>query len=277
MEEKKKKSTKEKEASDTQAKSKILIEDQMPERLRQKLIDRNKREVQSKYSTIHFNPRLYFDFINKIMDKMHVLYLGQMITCLIKKFNISDDNALDIIYQAQYNNYIFISQDGFIVTSGYYHSIIDDDTLEDGLTRNCKESYICWPLKNYIFIDDLKYLQAFTVIAQMMPGSEDFIKCNSPWLFSFVPSVDSIHNTNAQPYFYQITYVPEETASMFCYQLDTTQQIENKDVRDFVKRIAVVSDERIAETIPNRLGFEKIVTTSVSKVTVVDWRENRWE
>lgn len=219
--------------------------------------------------------RIYFEFINKILKKIHVVCFDQLKVCLINKFKLDDVSANTVIWDAQRYNYLFISQDGYVMRTGYYLAVTEDK-FRDGIDVTNYKFYIKYDFAPLIMQEDRTLIKAFTVIANMMPASEDFVVATDPWCFAFVPSDEAVKN-GVPAVCYQVGLVPHEALAGYCYMLSKEERIEKEELQNGIKRIVVVTNSSDALSIPEGVGITRIVTTTSRDFTIVEERENPWE
>lgn len=220
----------------------------------------------------------YIDFIRKLANKVHVMRLQQLKLILQKKFNLSEDLCRDIIIKAQDENYILISADEYVMTQGYYlmHS---EDKFFDGLNRKNRINNIEFPVEEMLK-RDIGTIKCMTVVANMMPISENFIIPNGPWNITFYTPDDLVgydEETGIEydSSIYELIYIPHKSSTTLCNFLRQFQ-IEDEDVRETVKRIAVLEKEEDDIKVPY-IGFTNILVEKYGNYKVVEHRENPWD
>ena len=200
-----------------------------------------------------------------------------MLKILSIKFKFIEPKCLEIIMDAQKENYVLVSRDGYIMTKGYYIAKTSDNFL-DNVEMNNYKNKINFDFKPYAF-DDQEMIECLTVVAGMMPVSEEYIQANTPWQFMFTTPAHLLKNKEYKQKFnsclYQICYVPHKNIAAYCLMLKNFQE-ENLDNRKYIKRIAVVENPEDAFLIPY-IGFTNIVKVKNDKFEIVEQRTNPWE
>ena len=220
----------------------------------------------------------YFDFVRKIVDKVHIMKLSQLIMMLQGKFDFPEKKCLEIILDAQKNNYFLVSKDGYVMTLGYY-LMATDDKFFDGTEINNYYNHINFNFKSYIK-DEKGLIDCMTVVANMMPVSEHFFLPAEPWdvMYCTPPELVGVENSDGvvfQPSLYELVYIPKETSSVVCLALNELK-VDDLDARPFIKRFAVLEDENDAYKVPY-VGFTNIVCIKKDVLKIIEQRDNPWE
>lgn len=222
------------------------------------------------------NSAYYFDYLRMVLNKTHIMTVKQMLRILSVKFNFIEPKCLEIILDAQKENYVLVSRDGFIMTRGYYLAKTGDNFFDD-LEINNYQNKINFDFKKYT-LEDQGLLDCMTVVAGMMPVSEEFVMANKPWDFIFTTPFFLLKSKKDRerfsPCLYQICYIPHATASATCRMLNTVE-VESEDGRQSVKRIAVVENPEDAILVPH-IGFTNIVQIKKDTFEIVEHRNNPW-
>lgn len=219
----------------------------------------------------------YFNFIRKIMNKIHVCHFSQLQCCLIKKFKFDNKGAGGVIFEAQKENILYISIDGYVMTPGYYIEIADDKFFDKNFDRSVYKYFIQEEIFYRINREDIYNMECFTVIAQMMPASEDFFLTDSVWRLSFVPTEEMIAK-GLPPVLYQIVRIPRgANAISACYSLERNERIDNDKIQRYIKRIAVIGSSADVQYIPSGIGIGKVVMTTSKRVDIIKEDDYPWQ
>lgn len=221
---------------------------------------------------------VYFDFLKRLINKVQVIKLKTLLSILMKKYGFCEDKCHEIVLEAQKSNYLLVSKDGYVMTLGFYVTIADDK-FYDGTEINNYYHHI-----NYKFAKEVAdrkgWLDCLTVIAEMMPISEHFFIPQEPWNYAFCTPEEFVGQENEsgfefEPCLYEIIYIPKETSNVLCAALRELK-IEDDEIKNNVKRIAVLEDPNDAYKVPY-VGFTNIVNINNRGVMkFVEQRDNPW-
>ncbi len=216
----------------------------------------------------------YYQFISSIMQKTLVMRMSQLMIFIQKKFNISELKANELVLEAQRLNYIIVTKDDYVMTNGFYLSK-NDDQFFDALCYNNYLTHYEKNLKPMLTADELHYIDCYTVVAKMMPFSENFFIPSSPWTIAFVTPA-SLIKENAIGNLYEIIYIPENNSTALCYALNEKYREKREETQPFIKRIAIVENENDVAKVPY-IGFTNIVKVNGDKLKFLQERkENAW-
>ena len=229
--------------------------------------------ITSKYTSMISYDDIHIQYIISLIKKTQVMRLKQMIKFVSKKFGFSETKAEEYIYESQKFNYLIVTKDGFVMTNGFYVSVTED-IFFDGLTYNNYLYHYERPIRSKI-LNELPTINCYTVVASMMPVSEDFFIPNTIWNVMFVTPQQFVKE-NSNGCLYEIIYIPHKTATAFCYALEQSWREKPEEVDGFIKRIAVLENKEDASKVPY-IGFTKIVTVDKDEFTLIEDRgENPW-
>ena len=189
----------------------------------------------------------YSLFVRRLLTKLGILKTKQVILCLVNAFNnINEKEAEELLFYLQKMNYLVMSKDGYVMKRMFYRDYCDDKFF-DNLDQ--KKPY--WI--DFEFADVCEMYQhiidCFWLVADMMPLSKDFALCDNVWSFVFDADLkDGKHSL------YEIGYIPKDKIEITMELLKMTSQIPYDDVRECVKRIAIVDDEKMCKRI-KKMGF----------------------
>lgn len=216
----------------------------------------------------------YERLIVNIIQEMGIVKTEQLAIALEKNFNISRDDALHQLYEAQKDRRVFMSQDGYSMSKAMYFQYTADEFL-DRCALSGKEHLIDFDFGSEYKVDE-KYIRPFWIVVGMMPKSNDFCIGKSPWLVNYICK-DKEDNS----ILCQITYVPKGEESVMSALIKQLPQLQNKHERDATVRIAIMEDPECEWMLP-KLGFKyicKMDDTSPSKYRIVKTRtdEEKWD
>lgn len=265
-------------------KDEIILEDELidsdsvketEEQKQEKVEEKTQPEKKKKVVIQEENGKIYFEFICGILKKIHVLCFDQLKVCLINKFKVDDEMANTILFEAQRYNYVFISQDGYVMRTGYYLAVTEDK-FRDGIDVTSYKYYIKFDFAPLIMAEDRTLIKCFTVIANMMPASENFLVATDPWCFAFVPSDEAVKE-GVPPVCYQIGLAPHESLAGYCYMIGKEEKVENDEMKSAIKRIVVITNPSDSLAIPSGVGITRIVTTTSRSFEIIEERDDPWE
>lgn len=236
--------------------------------------------------------KLLTEYIEKLMNKVHVMRLSQLKMMLTRtfdkkpvtvngkecSFDITEKQYDYVIMNAQLENLLYISVDGYVMTQGYY-LMITEDKFFDCLNRKNWDTFIEYPMEPLIK-KDIGQIKCMTIVENMLPISENFILTDNPWNVVFVTpeeyvGYDPDKDMTYDPYIYEIVYIPHKTSTTECQFLKRFQ-VEDKEVREDIKRIAVLEDANDVDKVPY-IGFTNIVTEQNGGFKIIEARDNPWE
>ena len=185
-----------------------------------------------------------------------------------------------------------ITYDGYIMTRGAYvyltnDKFFDNVDLNDNIRIKEKMSVIRFEKDNKRVVTktgDTKDLisqvekdriDAMWVVADMMPGSKNFIASAYPFIFTYTNE----DQENAK--LYEITKISKKNEFAKIELLKRLPTITDKQARETIRRIAIVEDENHAWEVPH-IGFKFICTIDPNEpqnFKVVEKRdnENMWK
>lgn len=220
----------------------------------------------------------YVSYIRFIVNKAHVMRLIQLKQILQKKFNLSEDLCRDLVIHAQKENYILVSADEYVMTQGYY-LMNTEDKFFDGLNRRNWTNFIEFPMQEMVK-RDIGTIKCMTVVANMMPVSENFIIPQGPWNITFyVPEeyigYDENTGNEYESNIYELIYIPHKSSTTLCNYLRQFQ-FDDEETRNIVKRIAILENPDDDVKVPY-IGFTNIITEKYGNYKLISHRENPWD
>lgn len=199
-------------------------------------------------------------FVDEIMGKCGVIRTNTLINCLTNYFeNVDPDDADSIIRSLQEYSSLLVSEDGWTITKGCYQRITADTAL-----RNIQYSQDYRLPDNAINLmdkRDIAIVECMPIVADMMPFSKDFVISGYPWTVQFIVETNSDDEEEQEERtpsrLYQVVRVDSGNEIPLALLINTISIFEDKLYKEHIRRIAVISDERQALTIPF-LGFSAI-------------------
>ena len=233
------------------------------------------RQYEKTWKHTKNNLEFHLDFIKSILRKVHILKKSQLVICLKKKFNIDDEMANYAINIALLNGHLILSLDGYAMTLGFYR-FATEDTRYEQLAFNDPEIKFRHPMKNMIPIPNKRIIDCMSLVADMMPYSENFGINQEPFLVHFVTEPDEKGRLKVPSCFYQIAYISHDTAQRTMLQLRHTEDIDHEEFKPMIKRLAIVEDEDDTQFIPY-VGFTNIVKfDGKGTYKVIETRKEPW-
>ena len=223
------------------------------------------------------NTPFYYDFVRKTLNKVHVMRLEQLLKIMQVKYTFPREKCLEIVLDAQKDNYLFVSKDGYVLTRGFYLSLTGDK-FSDSTELSNYEHRICFNIGPELE-KQKGLINCLTVVANMMPISEDFFIPNEPWNVMFItPESFTKPDANGQKFdscLYQLIYIPHVSIGTYCSMLERFKE-EEAEAKKRIKRIAVVEKAEDAPRIPY-VGFTNIVTVKEDNFKIIESRkDNPW-
>lgn len=223
----------------------------------------------------------YFKYVYDLVRKIHVLKQDQLLKIMKGKFpDYPSEKLLEIVLDAQKNNYILISKDGYVMTEAYY-KMLTDDTFGDGTVINNYYFRIKANMKP-LLKNEMAIIKCMAVVADCMPISQNFFLLGQgPWTVGFVTPEEFIDlNEKGEAdnaFYYEVAYIPHASSTPLCVALENSFDIKDKHTRTKVKRIAVLEDEDDSYKIP-KIGFTNIVTVDDDgSINVIEQRTTQEE
>ena len=221
------------------------------------------------------NLEFHLDFIKNILRKVQILKKSQLIMCLKKKFSINDEMAAYAINYAQLNGYLIVSLDDYVMSIGFYR-FVSGDTRYEHLSLNDPEVKLRESFQDCIPQHNKRVIACMSLVADMMPYSENFGINQPPLLVHFVTEPDEKGKLKVPSAFYQIAYIPHDAVQRFAIQLRHVENIDIDEFKPMIKRLAIVENEEDAALIPY-VGFTKIVKVDEDGAyQLVETREEPW-
>lgn len=223
----------------------------------------------------------YFRYVYNLVRKTHVLKQDHLLSVMKGKFpDYPDEKLLEIVLDAQKNNYILISKDGYVMTEAYY-KMLTNDKFGDGTIINDYYFRIKANMKP-LLKNEIPIIKCMAVVADCMPISQDFfLQAKGPWVVGFVTPEEFIDlNEKGEAenaYYYEVAYIPHAASDALCLAMEQAFDIKDKRARTKIKRIAVLEDPDDSYKIP-KIGFTNIVTVDdTGSIEVVEQRtEDIW-
>lgn len=248
----------------------------------------------------------YVNFVRRIMAKTGIVMTAQMVTMLRKKFDLEDRTIDKVMYEAEKAGYVIISTSGFCITKPLYQTWTHDK-FYDNLEKNAYTARLGKTMKIYedspeseggsaiyrevgeknfmqLLQDHREYLamiKALWIIADAMPFSENF-EVSGGEIFP----VGFVYDDGANARFVQIGYFPTTRFDLCVSKmiLMDAERLLNNGMKDCVIRIALLTDERDAISIPY-LGFKYFFTmcskdvspTRFLKLDYERYDDTRWK
>lgn len=212
----------------------------------------------------------YNNFTKDILKRIGILKTKQLVICLKKKFDIDDEKALFILKGLQKNRRLFMSQDGWTMTPGTYLQLTGDK-FYDKTTTNPVDFAITFDIGKTLNIDN-DIVDSMWAVAYAMPESEEFIITNYPWKMCYITKASE----EKQGILYQILVVRKGDEFATNMMLKSLPNITSRGMRNALRRIAIIEDERHAWAIAH-LGFETIYAvdeTSPDGLRILEKRES---
>lgn len=222
---------------------------------------------------------VYFDFLKKLINKVQIIKLKPLLTILMKKYNFCEDKCYEIVLEAQKSNYLLVSKDKYVMTLGFY-VVAAEDKFYDATEMNNYLNHINFNFGPYVK-ERKGWFDCLTVVAEMMPISEHFFVPQDPWNFAFCTPEEFVGEEDGggfelEPCLYEIIYIPKKTSTVLCQAL-ANFKIEDPEIKNSVKRIAVLEDVNDAYKVPY-VGFTNLININIrGTMKIVEQRENPWE
>ena len=199
----------------------------------------------------------HLDFIKGILRKVHILKKSQLLICLKKKFNIDDEMANYAINYAQLNGHLILTLDDYVMTIGFYR-FVTGDTHYEHLSFNDPQIKFRNSFKDKVPLHNKRIISCMSLVADMMPYSENFGVNQEPFLIHFVTEPDEKGQLQVPSAFYQVAYIPHQTIHQTALQLRHSEGVDKDEIKPMIKRLAIVEHEGDGDFIPY-VGFTKIV------------------
>ena len=237
-------------------------------------------ELESKYEV----------FVKNILKVIPILQTKQLIICLEKTFEECTANtalAPEILKALQRKGMLMLTYDGYAMTKGAYvyltnDKFFDNVDLNDSIRIKDKMAVIRFEKNNKRIVTktgDTKDLidqkeqdliDAMWIVADMMPGSKDFIASAYPWLLTF------INEEQENSKLFEITKIPAKNEFGKIQLLKQLPVISDKETRETVRRIAIIDNANHAWEVPY-VGFKYICVLdddSPQNYKVIEKRNN---
>lgn len=205
----------------------------------------------------------YFRYVFNLVRKIHVIKQDLLLKIMKGKFpDYPDEKILEIVLDAQKNNYILISKDGYVMTEAYY-KMLTNDKFGDGTIINDYYFRIKANMRP-LLKNEIPIIKCMSVVADCMPISQDFfLQAKGPWVVGFVTPEEFIDLNGKgeaeNAYYYEIAYIPHLSSTALCVAMEQAFDVKDKHARGKIKRIAVLEDADDSYKIP-KIGFTNIVT-----------------
>jgi hypothetical protein len=173
-------------------------------------------------------------------------------------------DALDIITEAQNHGILLITENGYVMTKGAYFTMTGIRFNDSGRVKKERGKYngkidydsdirIHTPIRidGGRTTDDM--IDCMWVVASMMPDSIDFVASTGPWQVQFVVP----EKENSLSKLYQVVHIKQGREIPTTTLLRNLPAIEGKEMRQQIRRIALIDDENFAWRMP-KIGFSHI-------------------
>lgn len=214
----------------------------------------------------------YETFVRSILKRVPLLKTEQLIKALVNNFeDIDKDVAKSILFAIQRRGYVMLSETGWAMTQAMYLGLTSDKFFDGVIKNNAyripekiyqfgidKETEKNGPLKEITIEEEvhknrLQLQKCMWLVIDMLPDSFDFVVTETPWNVVFV----SEPSDDRDGLLYQITYIPSKNEDLHIEILKSLPKIEDKELRENIRRIAIMEDERHAWKLPY-IGFSHI-------------------
>lgn len=232
----------------------------------------------------------YEGFVKNILKTIPILQAKQLVICLENSFEECAENkglSVEILKALQRKGALMLTYDGYVMTRGAYvyltnDKFFDNVDLNDNIRIKEKMSVIRFEKDNkrvvtktgdtndLISQQERDRIEAMWVVADMMPGSKNFIASAYPFIFTYIN--EDQENSKC----YEITKISEKNEFAKIELLKRLPVISDKRARETVRRIAIIENEKHAWEIPH-IGFKYICVidkNSPQNYRVVEKRDN---
>ena len=199
-----------------------------------------------------YNIETYSEFVTKILKKIPYIKTEILIRCLVNYYpNVNEKMAKEILYDIQSNGECLMSTDGWTLTKGMYYRISDDKFRDNFHYHN---DYRLDDVSKYLRDLDKDDVDIMWLVADLMPDSENFIVCDTPWNIMFdVPSDEF-----SEAKLFQLIKIPGDVENERIELLKNSKRLIPEDkVINSIRRIALIENPDNAFKIP-KLGFTHI-------------------
>ena len=199
-----------------------------------------------------YNIETYSEFIGKILRKIPYIKTDILVRCLVNYYpNVNEKMAKEILFDIQSNGECLMSKDGWTITKGMYYRISDDKFRDEIRYHNeCRLDDI----EKYLRELDKEDVDVMWLVADLMPDSENFIVCDTPWNIMF----DVPGNEFGEPKLFQLIKIPSDVENERIELLKNSRRIiPEEKVINSIRRIALMENPDNAWKIP-RLGFTHV-------------------
>ncbi len=212
----------------------------------------------------------YENFVKDLLKKSQIFKTKQLYAFLRNTFVTNDEIIKVVLANLQRQGYLFMSKDGWTLTKGLYQALLEDK-LFDKIDRDSGSEFKI----NYC-IDDIcskyrkEYVESLWVIANFMPRAEKFVEASDPFTYSAI-----IEGKNKNTLL-EVCYFPHDIASLKGELLKVIPEPTNDDIKENIKRIAVLENPDDVIYVPH-LGFTHLIVINDLKKDGFDIVEHRTE
>lgn len=207
-----------------------------------------------------YNIEIYSEFISKILRKIPYIKTKILIRCLVNYYpDVNEKKAKEILYEIQNNGECLMSTDGWTLTKGIYYRI-SNDTFRDNFHyhNECRLDNV----SDYLRDLDKEDVDVMWLVADLMPISENFIVCDTPWNIMFDAPGDEFN----EPKLFQLIKVPYDVENERIELLKNSKRLIPEDkVINSIRRIALIENPNNAFKIP-WLGFTHVCVLDPKQV-----------
>lgn len=220
----------------------------------------------------------YKEFVTKVMTPMPVMRTEQLKLMISRYFNQDYNHVDEVIYAMKASRIIILTIDGWCMTVGEYLKLTGDYflTVENEIAD---DEYRRYPaMEGKLQRIDRNVIDSLWLVADSMPDSIDFALTMYPFSVAYCTKPSE----NKKSLLYQITVIRKGQEFTKSEMLKNILPIQNKYVRDCIRRICILEDESYAFRIPYR-GFSHILVldkNEPSHLRLVEQRSNseeRWK
>ncbi len=137
-----------------------------------------------------FNIEEFEKCIGSVLKEIPFLYTEQLVMYLVNTYQgVSRELANEILLGLQRKGTLLLSTDGWAMTKGLYHRVVDDRFNEKLLNEGCYrlpdmgEKIREARLRDYQKIREA--IDCFWIVIDLLPNSENFFVARTPWCIKF--------------------------------------------------------------------------------------------
>jgi hypothetical protein len=193
-------------------------------------------------------------FVKDVLKKLSVITQQLLRQMIVNKFEntVNDSYIAYVLRKMQNNNELFLTEDGYVLTSGAYIMLSDDKKFNE----IHKEDF--YSVKKGLNYEDsregLDAVDCMWLLATMLPDVTEYVINSGVWDLQFIVPPNEEQNSRL----YQVVKFKKGFETPKALLLESTCNVENIEDRACIRRIALFDDEEMAFRTPKKLGFNII-------------------